>query len=105
MKISKNKIWKITSFILTILFIFVLRNYYLEYTKNRPQKEELASLKKFLERTQKESFNLQKGVSSLSHPLEEEKIKKDKFGESLEGEKVILISDDLLNSIELPFLR
>jgi hypothetical protein len=46
----------------------------------------------------------QRQILAQKDPLNLEKEKKDKFGEALEGEKVILISDDLLKSITFPFL-
>lgn len=105
MKTLKNNILKITSIILIILIIFVLKNYYLEYKKNKPYKEELKSFKQFLERTKEENINIQKEVYSLVHPLEKEKEMKDKFGEANKDEKVIFISNDVLNSIEFPFIE
>ena len=97
-------IWKITSIILFALVIFVGIKYFQEYKKNLPYKKELKNFQKFVERTEEESMIFQRQILAQKDSLNLEKEKKDKFGEALEGEKVILISDDLLKSITFPFL-
>ncbi len=105
MKTSRFNIWKITSLILFILVVFVAYEYFREYKKNLVYKQELKFIEQNLKKTQKESLDLQKQVFSLKHPLNLEKEKKDKFGESLEGEKVILVSEELLKMTTLPIFK
>ncbi len=105
MRIFRFSIWKITSLILFILVVFVAYEYLREYKKNLIYKQELKFIQKNLEKTKKESQELQKQVLSLKHPLNLEKEKKDKFGEALEGEKVILVSDELLQMTALPIFK
>jgi uncharacterized protein YaiL (DUF2058 family) len=84
--------------------IFVGLKYFQEYKKNIPYKKELENLKILIDRNQKENIEFQKQIVLQQDALSQEKERKDKFGESLEGEKVVIISDDLLKSILLPFL-
>lgn len=105
MRMFRFNFWKVTSLILFILVIIVAREYYKEYKKNLPYKKELEFIEKNLEKTKKESLELQKQVLSLKHPLNLEKEKKDKFGEALEGEKVILVSEELLKNLTLPIFK
>ena len=104
MRTSKFNIWKLTSFILFLLIIFVGYQYFKEYKKNLPYKKELRDLQILVERSKEESLIFQKQILAQKDPLNLEKEKKDKLGEALEGEKVILISEELLKSITLPFL-
>jgi glucan phosphoethanolaminetransferase (alkaline phosphatase superfamily) len=104
MRISRFNFWKITSLILFVLVIFVGMKYFQEYKRNLPYKKELKNFQRFVERTKEESMIFQRQILAQKDPLNLEKEKKDKFGEALEGEKVILISDDLLKSITFPFL-
>jgi hypothetical protein len=90
--------------ILFVLVIFVGMKYFKEYKKNLPYKKELKNFQMLVERTQEESMIFQRQILAQKDPLNLEKEKKDKFGEALEGEKVILISDDLLRLITFPFL-
>lgn len=99
----KNK-RKVIGLVLFILTILVVRSYLIEYEKNKIYKEEIKASQKTLEKAKKENIALQKEVYSLAHPLEREKERKDKFGEANEGEKVIFLSEDVLKSIEFPFL-
>ena len=105
MRIFRFNIWKFTSLILLILVIIVLRAYIIEYKKNLPYKKELEFIKQNLLRTKEETSKLQKQIISLQHPLNIEKEKKDKFGEALEGEKVILVSEELLKNMTLPIFK
>jgi hypothetical protein len=104
MRISRFNFWKITSLILFVLVIFVGMKYFQEYKRNLPYKKELKNFQILVERTEEESMIFQRQILAQKDPLNLEKEKKDKFGEALEGEKVILISDDLLKSITFPFL-
>jgi hypothetical protein len=104
MRISKFNIWKITSLILFILVIFVATKYFQEYKRNLPYKKELKNFQMLVKRTEEEGVIFQKQLLAQKDPLNLEKEKKDKLGEALEGEKVILISEDLLKSITFPFL-
>ncbi|GIW67227.1 MAG: hypothetical protein KatS3mg096_095 [Candidatus Parcubacteria bacterium] len=104
MKTSRFNIWKLTSFILFILIIFVGYQYFKEYKKNLPYKKELRDLEILVKRNKEESLIFQKQIIAQKDPLSLEKEKKDKLGEALEGEKLILISEELLRSITLPFL-
>jgi len=97
-------IWKITSIILFVLVIFVSTKYFQEYKRNLPYKKELKNFQTLVKRTEEESAIFQRQILAQKDPLNLEKEKKDKFGEALEDEKVILISDDLLRSISFPFL-
>jgi hypothetical protein len=97
-------IWKFTSIILFVLVVFVGTKYFQEYKKNLPYKKELKNFQILLERTKEENLIFQKQILAQEDPLNIEKEKKDKFGEALEGEQVILISEDLLKSISFPFL-
>jgi len=104
MRISKFNFWKLISLILFLLVIFVATKYFQVYRQNLPYKKELKNLQILLEKTRKESIFFQKKILGQKDSLNLEKEKKDKFGEALEGEKVILISEDLLKSIDFPFL-
>jgi len=104
MKISKFNFWKITSLILFILVILAGREYFQEYKKNLPYKKELKNFQMLVKRTEEESLIFRKQILAQKDPLHLEKEKKDKFGEALEDERVILISEDLLKAINLPFL-
>jgi glucan phosphoethanolaminetransferase (alkaline phosphatase superfamily) len=104
MRISKFNFWKLTSLILFILVLFVGMKYFQEYKKNLPYKKELKNFQMLVERTEEESTIFQRQILAQKDPLNLEKEKKDKLGEALEGEKVILVSDDLLKSITFPFL-
>lgn len=105
MKISSFNFWKFTSLILFILTILVIANFYKEYQKNLPYKKELIYFKENVDQAKIENSRLLNEILSLKHPLNLEKEKKDKFGEALEGEKVILVADELLESLSLPFLN
>jgi len=104
MRISKFNFWKITSLFLFVIVIFVGMKYFQEYKRNLPYKKELKNFQMLVKRTKEESMIFQRQILAQKDPLNLEKEKKDKFGEALEGEKVILISDDLLKSITFPFL-
>jgi hypothetical protein len=104
MRIFKFSFWQFTTFVLLFLVIFVGLKYFQEYKKNIPYKKELENLKILIDRNQKENIEFQKQIVLQQDALSQEKERKDKFGESLEGEKVVIISDDLLKSILLPFL-
>ncbi len=105
MKTSRNKIWKIVSLILIFAILFTLYEYYKEYQKNLASRKELEEAKIFFERTKKENIEIKKKLLADKDLLNQEKERKDKFGESLEGEKVILISKEVLDAITLPFLK
>jgi hypothetical protein len=97
-------IWKFTSIFLFILIVFIGARYFQEYKRNLPYKKELKNFQMLVERTEEENLIFQRQILAQKDPLNLEKEKKDKFGEALEDEKVILISDDLLKSITFPFL-
>ena len=78
--------------------------FFKEYKKNIPYKKELEYLKSSLIKTKQENEIFQKQIFSQQDPLNFEKERKDKFGEVLEGETLIIISEDLLKSITFPFL-
>jgi predicted membrane protein len=103
MKIFKRNIWKITSFILAIIIIFIGYEYFKEYQRNLTKRKELEIIKNFVERSKKENMDIQKQILASQDPLNQEKEKKYKFGEALEGETEIFISKEVLNSIILPF--
>lgn len=105
MKIYKFSIWKFLSFISFILILIIIRSYILEYQKNLPYKKDLEFIEKNLMKTKEEAVNLQKQILLLEHPLTLEKEKKDKFGEALEGEKIILVSEELLENTSLPIFQ
>jgi len=104
MRTSKFNFWKLTTLILLLLVIFVSWKYFQEYKKNLPYKKELKNLQVLAERSQRENLEFQRQILAQQDPLNQEKEKKDKFGETLEDEKVIIVSDELLKSIILPFL-
>lgn len=104
MRTSRSSFWKLSTLILFFLVIFVGLKYFQEYKKNIPYKKELKNLQILVERSQKENSKFQKQILAQQDPLNQEKERKDKFGEALEDEKVIIISDELLKSIILPFL-
>ncbi|GIW65127.1 MAG: hypothetical protein KatS3mg093_106 [Candidatus Parcubacteria bacterium] len=102
MKISKFNFWQLTTFILLILLIFVIKSYVKELKKNQPYKEQLASLEKFLARSKEEVYDWQRKIVSQQDAMNQEKELKDKFGQALEGEKLIMVSEELLKTIVLP---
>lgn len=104
MRTSRFNFWKLTTLILFFLVAFTIRQYFQEYKKNLPYKNELKNLQILVKKSQIENLEFQRQILAQKDPLNQEKEKKDKFGESLEDEKVIFISDDLLRSIVLPFL-
>lgn len=78
-----------------------MKSYLREVKKNEPYKQQLANLEKFLVRSREEAYGLQKKIVSQKDVMNQEKELKDKFGKVLEGEKVIIVSDELLKSIQL----
>ncbi len=84
---------------LFLVFSFLLYEYLNEREKNRPYRESAEIIKREI----MDKSNLKISVSD--HPLEIEKEKKEKFAESLKDEKIILVSDEILNNINLEFLR
>jgi uncharacterized protein YlxW (UPF0749 family) len=104
MRTSRFNFWKLTTLILLLLIIFVSWKYFQEYKKNLPYKKELKNLQVLAERSQRENLEFQRQILAQQDPLNQEKEKKDKFGEAFEDEKVIIVSDKLLKSIILPFL-
>lgn len=104
MRTFRFNIWKLTTAILFFLIIFVGFKYFQEYKKNASYKKELMNLQILAERSMKENLEFKKQILAQQDPFNQEKERKDKLGESLEGEKIIFVSDDLLKSIVLPFL-
>jgi len=104
MRTSRFNFWKLTTLILLLLVVFVGWRYFQEYKKNLPYKKELKNLQTLVERSQRENLEFQRQILAQQDPLSQEKEKKDKFGEAQEDENLILISEDLLKSIVLPFL-
>ncbi len=105
MRILRFNFWKITTLFFFLLTLFTAYQYFKEYQKNLPYKKELSFIEKSLERAKKENLEYQKQVLSLKDPLTLEKEKKDKFGEAGEGEKVILVSEELLKNLSLPIFK
>jgi len=104
MRISKFNFWKLISFVLFLLVVFVAIEYFQTYRQNLPYKKELRNLQILFEKTREENIFFQKKILGQKDPLNLEKEKKDKLGEALEDERIILISEDLLRSINFPFL-
>lgn len=104
MKILKFNFWKLTTFILLFLAIFIAFKYFKEFKKNLPYKRELENFRSLLTRFSQENLEFRKQILFQQDLLTQEKEKKDKLGEALEDEKVIVVSEDLLRSIVLPFL-
>lgn len=102
MKMSRLKFWQATTFFLLVLLILVIRSYLYEVKRNKPYKQQLANLEKFLARSREEAYDLQRKIVSQKDIMNQEKELKDKFGEALEGEKIIIVSDELLKNIQLP---
>jgi hypothetical protein len=84
---------------LFLVFSFLLYEYINEREKNRPYRESAEIIKR--EIINKSGLK----ASASDHPLEIEKEKKEKFAESLKDEKIILVSDEILNNINLEFLK
>ncbi len=103
MRTSKKKIWKITSLILMVLIIFVGYSYFQESKKNLLYKKDLEIIKGSVEKYKKENLEIRKQVLANQDPLSQEKLRKEKFGEALEGENEIFVSPEVLDSIILPF--
>jgi hypothetical protein len=97
--------WKIGTIILLCLNIFLFFDWYREMKKNQPLRKEMASLQKTLERLEKEEELRLKTIWQKSFQLEYEKYLKDKEGKGFEGETMIIVSDKLLQSVSLPFLK
>jgi hypothetical protein len=103
MKTYNFKIWKFLTILFFILNIFIGYKYFLELKKNYPYKKELKIFSSLSSKNMEEINQLKKQLVLENYFLNEEKERKDKLGEILEGEKVILVSDELLKSINLPF--
>ncbi len=101
---SNFNFWKFLSFLLIILIILVSKSLYAEYKKNLIYKKEFKNIQRILNEKKELNLNLEKFYNNLKNPLNLEKERKDKLGEKLEKEKVIIISDDILKAINLPFL-
>jgi site-specific recombinase len=98
----KFKFWKLTTFVLLILLIFVIKSYLKEARKNQPYKQQLANLEKFLARSKEEAYARQRKIISQQDTMNQEKELKDKLGQVLEGEKMIIVSDEVLKTVILP---
>jgi len=85
--------------LLFLIFSFLLYEYINEREKNRPYRESTEIIKReILDKSNlKTKFNY--------HPLEIEKERKENFAESLKNEKIILVSDEILNNINLNLLK
>jgi len=84
---------------LFLVFSFLLYEYISEREKNKPYRESAEIIKKEII----DKSNLKINISN--HPLEIEKEKKENFAESLKDEKIILVSEEILNNINLDFLK
>ncbi len=96
--------WKFGTIVFFLLSLLLFFQWYKEWKNNKPFRKELEAFKSVVERVQKEHQELKLRVSQREYPLEYEKIVKDKEGKGWEGETLIIVSDQLLKSITLPFL-
>lgn len=103
MRTFKKNIWKLINFILLLAIFFVGYSYLKEYKKNSTYRKNVEIIKNFVERTKEENIEIKRNLLLSQDPLNQEKEKKDKLGETLEGEKMIFISKQVLDSIILPF--
>ncbi|BCX15458.1 MAG: hypothetical protein KatS3mg097_350 [Candidatus Parcubacteria bacterium] len=99
---KKRKLWQIISLFLFIFIIVILYNIYLERSKNMLYYKEINNFKKNLTSAQLENLTLMNRVNYLKHPLNIEKERKDKMGEKLPNEKVIVVSKELLDNTVIP---
>jgi len=105
MKISNFKVWKLLTFVFFVLTLVSVYKYFIELRKNYQLKKESKIFLDLSSKNLQEINELKKQLILKDYFLNVEKERKDKFGEILEGEKVILVSDELLKSINLPFER
>ncbi|MCS7200614.1 MAG: hypothetical protein NZ822_00435 [Patescibacteria group bacterium] len=98
----KFKFWKFLAIFLSVLLVLMIRAYLNEAKRNEPYKQQLANLEKFLSRSKEEVYDLQKKIISQRDEMNQEKEIKDKLGQALEGEKMIIVSEEVLRSINLP---
>jgi len=84
--------------LLLIVSLFLGISLLAEKRKNEPYKKEIEIIKKIIIKSNKEGTEIEEEKKKVFHPLSWEKEKKEKFGENLEGEKVIFISDEILKN-------
>lgn len=100
-----NRQWKIGTIILFLLSLFLSFQWYQEWRKNEPFRKELANFQTIVQKWQKEKQIFKQRTLRQAYFLESEKLIKDKEGKGLPGEIMIIVSDQLLKSITLPFLE
>lgn len=99
---KQKRLWQILSFSLFIFIIAILYNIYLERSKNIMYYQEMNNFNRNLRSAQLENLTLINKINYLKHPLNIEKERKDKMGERLPGEKVIIVSQELLDNTVIP---
>lgn len=99
-----NQQWKTGTIILFLLSLFLGFQWYQEWRKNEPFRRELANFQAVVQKWQKEYQTLKQRTLRQEYFLELEKVMKDKEGKGLPGEIMIIVSEQLLKSITLPFL-
>ena len=105
-KRRKKIVWQILSLMLLFFIFFISYNIYKERNKNLLYYKEINNFAKNLNNAKLENLNLMGKINYLKHPLNREKEVKDKMGGILPGEKVIIISQDLLEHTLIPiFIR
>lgn len=90
----------LTIFLFLIFSIFLF-TYLQERKINEPYKKTAEIIKNQILKSEKESLKLSSEGNLLSHPLEIEKEKKEKFGEALNDEKILFISEEILKNIDV----
>lgn len=102
---SKINFWKITFLFLLIVTFFVFYKFIKERQKNLSIKNEIKSIEISLKKSKLENQQLEKQIVANQDPLTQEKERKDKFGESLEGETMIFLYKEVLDSLTLPIFK
>lgn len=105
MRILKFNYWKLITFILFIILIFIIYKVFQEYKRNLPYKNDVKNFQNLLNLNKNLNNQIKRQLIFNRDPLNLEKERKDKFGEALEGEKVIFIDENLLKSVYIPFLQ
>jgi len=92
-------------YLLTLVLIlgalFLSYNLIKERERNEPYRRELENLKTIIQKSETEKQRLENELKALYHPLSLEKERKEKFGENLKDEKMMLIAEEVLKNIEL----
>lgn len=92
---------QILTFFLVILTIFLIFILVKEKKQNEPYKREAEIISNIILRSKNEENTIETERKKLIHPLSIEKERKEKFGENLDGERVIFVSEEVLNNIIL----